>query len=129
MTLYISVDISEIIVLSPSGINTERTIGEINYTLRCSAGIRSPLLSNVSLPTFEWFYGPNNSTLPSGVTVSNKSNNGNISSSILQFPSLSQNHTGIYTCRLGGNQRLAATINITVNGKTKIQSNKAVAYY
>ena len=112
-------DIDEVVVQSPSGTNTNRTAGEINYTLQCSADIRNDLPRNVPLPTFEWFHNPNNGTLPSasGVTVSNTTKNGNIYSSIIQFSSLSQKHTGIYTCRLGGNQRLAATINITVNGK------------
>ena len=110
-------DIGEVIVQSPSGTNTGRTVGEINYTLRCSADIRSRLPPNVPPPTFEWFHNLNNGTLPTGVTVSNTSSYGNFYSSILQFSSLSQKHAGTYTCRLGGNQRLAATISITVNGK------------
>lgn len=123
-------DIGEIVVQSPSGTNTDRTVDEINYTLQCSTDIKSPLPNNVPHPTFEWFHNPNsNGTLPSGVTVSNTSSDGNISSSILQFLSLSQRHAGIYTCRLGGNQRLAATINITVNGKFSLIRQSCIIIY
>ena len=117
-------DIGEVAVRSPSGTSTGRTAGEINYTLQCSVSIRGPLPQGVPFPTFEWFFGPNNASLSSGVTVSNVSNKSNTYTSILQFSSLSLNHSGMYTCRLGGNQRLAANLNITINGIIYVRPHK-----
>ena len=104
------------VVLNQSGFNTTRIAGEINFTLKCSAYIRT-LPENVPLPTFEWFFGPDNSSqLPSGVIVSNMMNSSNTYTSTLEFSTLSESHSGLYTCRLGGNERLAANTNITVKG-------------
>ena len=106
--------------ISLSGPNHARTAGETSFILECSATITpKPLPDNVTSPEFEWFFGPTNTSLPSGVTVSDVTNSGNTYTSTLQFPPLQESHTGMYTCRLGGNERLAANISITVNGKTK----------
>ena len=73
----------------------------------------------VSPPIFEWFFGPNNGSLSSGVTpTENISSNGDTYTSNLQFSPLSQSHTGMYTCRLGGNARLADIFTVIVNGMT-----------
>ena len=104
------------VLSQPAGFNATRIAGEINFTLQCSACIMSPLLDNVPVPTFEWFFGPDNSSLPSGVTISNVTNSSNTYTSTLQFSTLSESHSGLYTCRLGGNERLAANTNITVKG-------------
>ena len=115
MCYYDLVDIGEVI-LNQSGFNTTRIAGEINFTLECSAYIKT-LPENVPLPTFKWFFGPDNSSqLPSGVIVSNVTNISNTYTSTLEFSTLSEPHSGLYTCRLGGNERLAADINITVKG-------------
>ena len=105
-------NISEV-TLIPSGSST-KTAGEINFTLNCSAQIILPM--NVSPPTFEWFHGPGNHSLPSGVTNLTVINSSNNYTSTLHFSFLQEHHSGLYTCRLGGNERLAANFNITVKG-------------
>ena len=108
-----TVDISAVII-SPSGPITG-TAGE-TFTLECSADIMTQ--SDSPSPTYEWFFGLTNTSLPSGVTVSNVTNSGNTYTSILQFSPLQESHAGMYTCRLGGNARLAVNTMITVNGMT-----------
>ena len=84
--------------------------------LECSVDITTdPLPQNVPFPTFEWFFDSTNTSLPSGVTVSDVTNSGNTYTSILQFSPLLVSHTGMYTCRFGDNRRLAANTMITVN--------------
>ena len=96
--------------ISPSETIIE-TVGEI-FNLSCSANISISPSQNV---TFEWFFGPDNSTLPTGVIVSNVTNNSNTYTSTLQLSSLTQSHAGTYTCRIGGNKRLAASTTVTVS--------------
>ena len=111
---YNSVDISPV-TIAPSETNI-RTVGEI-FIVMCSADI---ILN--SLPqsvTFEWFFGSTNSSLPPDVTVvSDVTKGGNPYSitSTLQFSPLLAFHAGMYTCQLGGNERLAAKTTISVNG-------------
>ena len=88
-----------------------------SMTLKCSAAII--VKSDSPYPKFEWFFGPDNSTLSSGVTVSNVMNNSNTYTSTLQISPLPVSDVGIYTCRLGGNQRLAASITINAYGSGK----------
>ena len=96
---------------------TRQNHSNTTINLNCSAEIfHNPLPENVSYPSFEWFFGPTNSSLPSGVTVSNITQRGNSYYSSLQFSPLLPHHAGMYTCRLGGNERLAATI--CVEGST-----------
>ena len=114
VSLY-SVDISAV-TISRSG-TTITTLGEI-FTLECSVDITpNPLPKAVFSPYFEWFFGLNNTSLPSGVTVSDVTNSGNAYISTLLFFPLQESHEGMYTCRLGGNERLAANSMIMVNGK------------
>ncbi len=108
----IAVNISEV-TLFPSGSST-KTAGEIDFTLSCSAQIILPM--NVPPPTFEWFYGRDNASLPSEVTNLTVTNSSNNYTSTLQFSFLQERHSGLYTCRLGGNERLAVDSNITVQG-------------
>ena len=89
--------------ISPSGFSTG-TAGEL-FTLECSADILTQ--TDTPFPTFEWFFCLTNTSLPSGVTVSNVTNSGNTYTSTLQFSPLQGSHAGMYTCRLGGNERLA----------------------
>ena len=96
--------------ISPSETIIE-TAGEI-FNLSCSANISISPSQNV---TFEWFFGPDNSTLPTGVIVSNVTNNSNTYTSTLQLSSLTQSHAGMYTCQIGGNERLAANATVSVN--------------
>ena len=87
-----------------------------NVTLNCSFHLTSP--TNVDPPQFKWFFGPDNSTtLPSGVMVSNVTESSKTYTSTLQFSPLNQSHAGMYTCRVGGNERLAANVVITVKCK------------
>ena len=84
--------------------------------LTCSAEISpNPLPENVPYPNFKWLFGQTNSSLPSSVTVSNVTERGNNYSSTLQFSPLLPHHAGIYTCRLGRNERLSATIEVEGN--------------
>ena len=100
----------------PFGSSITSTAGK-DLILECSAVITpNPLPINVSSPNFEWFFGLNNASLPSGISVSNVSRSGNNYISRLQFSPLSQSHAGMYTCRLGGNRRLAAHTRVMVNG-------------
>ena len=95
--------------ISPSG----SSIAGGNSMLMCSASIATQ--SDTPRPHFQWFYGPNNYSLPfrqSPMTT----NSGNMYSSTLQFSPLNQSHAGMYTCRLGGNARLAARTTLIVNG-------------
>ena len=102
-----TVDISAV-TISPSGPSTG-TAGE-TFTLECSADIMTQ--SDSPSPTFEWFFGPTNTSLPSGVTVSDVANSGNTYTSTLQFSPLRESDPGIYTCRLGGNARLAVNLSL-----------------
>ena len=104
MIMICAVDIGAVSVTRQNRSNT-------TINLNCSAEIfPNPLPENVSYPSFEWFFGPNNYSLPPGVTVCNVTQRGNSYSSILQFSPLLPHHAGNFTCRLGGNERLAATI-------------------
>ena len=89
-----------------------------NFTLTCSASLTvkpgSQQSSGIPSSPYDWFFGPNNSSLPSGVT-SVATNNRNTFTSTLQFSPLIQSHAGIYTCQLGAG-RLANSVNISVNG-------------
>ena len=98
------------------------TAGE-TYSLMCSAALSNPipLPTNVPSPTFEWFFGPNDSaSLPAGVTPMPTAMSSNSTAimyiSTLQFSPLSQSHAGMYTCRLGAG-RLANSAMLTVNRK------------
>ena len=103
--------------LHRSGYNTgQRIVGEIDFTLKCSARLMSPLPDDVPTPSFEWFFGSDNSSLHFGVTVSNVTNSSNTYTSTLQFSTLQESYSGLYTCRLGGNERLAVSSDITVKG-------------
>ena len=53
--------------------------------------------------------------LPSGLSPPVTTNSGSTYTSTLQFSPLSQSHGGMYTCRLGRNERLA--VSVTVTGK------------
>ena len=95
------------------------------FFLNCLVEITPyPLPEDVSAPIIEWFYGPSNTSLPSGVAVLNESTNNNIYNSTLQFSHLKLSHAGMYTCRLRGNERLAVRTMLTVdcNGKTSFKS-------
>ena len=104
------------VTISPSG--STGTAGE-TYSLTCSTTLNSdsaPLPINVPSPNFEWFFGPNNSSLPTGVTPMGTVANINTYTSTLQFSQLSESHAGMYTCRLGPG-RLANNAMVTVNRK------------
>ena len=89
--------------------------GDQDVTIKCSADITpNPLPVNVPPPYFKWFFGPTNTSLPSGVTVSNVTNNDNTYTSTLHFTPLKDCHEGMYTCQLGGNEILAANTNVTI---------------
>ena len=94
-------------IITPSGsLSTAGGTG----SLVCSAMITTnPRPDNIPSPTVEWFFGPNNSSLPSGVITTPDGNT-------LQFSPLNQSHAGMYTCRLVGSARLVARTTLIVNG-------------
>ena len=95
-------------MVSLSGSNTA---GE-NSSLVCSATIATQ--PGTPSPHFQWFSGPRNVSLPFflfPVTTGS----GDTYTSTLRFSPLSQSHAGNYTCRLGGNARLAARTTLIVN--------------
>ena len=107
-------------VIEPFGSSVTSRAGT-NFTLECSAVITpNPLPFNVPYPSFEWFFGTGNSSLPFGISESRVSHSGNNYKSSLQFTPLNQSHAGMYTCRLGGNTLLAAHTTLRVNGKWHI---------
>ena len=107
--------------MSPPGPITA-TAGN-TFTLECLADIApSPLPQNISSPTLKWYFGPTNASLPSGVTVSNENISGNSYTSTLLFSPLRGSHAGMYTCRLRGNERLAAITMISVNGNKIVRT-------
>ena len=112
-----AVDIGNVTITSESSVPDTGTAGKM-FTLNCSVDILPiPLSEDVPSPSFEWFYGPTNTSLPSGVTVSNVTKSGNIHISALHFFPLQLSHAEMYTCRFGSNERLAANTMVTVNGK------------
>ena len=101
-------------MISPSGTIT-KTAGT-NFTLNCSVTITQPM--QLPPPYFEWFFGENILTVSAlDVTVSHVTDKDNTYNSILQFSTLYMSHAGLYTCRVGGNERLAASVTINVNGE------------
>lgn len=104
-------DIGEVTITQ----STNATVGK--YTdIVCSVDITpDPLPANVAAPTFDWFYGPEKALLPSGVIVSAVVKSGNTYTSTLQFPTLLLAHSGMYTCRLGGNDQLTANFELHVH--------------
>ena len=109
-----SVDIGPV-TISPSAVSNTAIVGT-NFSLVCSATVETQ--DDSPTPNFDWFFGPNNASLPSGVTLmATVMGSGNKYSSTLQFSPLQQSHAGMYTCQLGSNARLAVSTMITVNGK------------
>ena len=119
MNFFLAVDIGAMKVMPSLSANNFGQI--ISLILTCSADVLNDIQElGVPPPTFEWFFGPNgNASLPSGVAVSTVTlNNGTSYSNTLLFSLPAEaSQGGIYTCRLGGNPRLVAsiTINITVS--------------
>ena len=102
--------------LAPSGLGVAGNM----FSLTCSATLVDPipLPTNVSYPTFEWFYGPNgNASLPSGVIPTPTVGNSSYTfTSTLQFsPTLNESHAGMYTCQLGAGQLINSTT-VSVDG-------------
>ena len=109
-----SVDIGPV-TISPSAVSNTAIVGT-SFSLVCSATVQTQ--DDSPTPNFDWFFGSNNASLPSGVTLmATVMGSGNNYSSTLQFSPLQQSHAGMYTCRLGSNARLAVSAMITVNGK------------
>ena len=82
-------------------------LGDI-ITITCSTEfVPNPLpIGDVK---FEWFFGPDNSTLPAGVIIPK---NNSTCSSTLWFSPLKSTHAGIYTCHFylsGGNIHLTVS--------------------
>ena len=94
--------------ITPSG----SSIAGENSSLVCSANIVTH--EDTPRPHFQWFFGPNNNSLPFRPPMT--TNSMNTYTSTLQFSPLSQSRAGMYTCRLGGNARLAARTTLMVNG-------------
>ena len=111
-------------IISPSTGSTTTTAGQRDYSLNCSSTLYEPSRltpqSGIPSPNFQWSFGGSTS-LPSGVTamptvMSSSDSTSETYTSILQFSPLSQSHAGMYTCRLGGNARLAARTTLIADG-------------
>ena len=85
-----------------------------SITLMCSAVISTSPLPPSQDVIFEWFFDPENYSLPSGVTVSNVTNSSNTYTSTLQFSPLLPSHSGLYTCQFGGNKKLERNTTVSV---------------
>lgn len=109
-----AVSIGEV-TISPSATITGST--EDDITLTCSANITSDPPPGESDVIFEWFFGQDFSSLPSGVMVSSVTKSGSTYSRSLDFFPLSLSHSGMYTCRLWNYSTQAASANITVFSK------------
>ena len=124
----LSVDIGNV-TISPSGPNsTNKTIGQ-PFTMKCFVTIDpNPLPPNVPPPRFEWFFGLSMEPLTSddfGMILSSTiTRDGHVYASFLNISSLHESHTGLYTCRLGGNERLAASKMVLV---TTVQKGRPYA--
>ena len=103
-------NIGPVTITASGGSNTG--IAGTSFSLVCSATVET--LSDTPTPNFDWFFGPNNDSLPSGATpmatVMDKTY-----ISTLQFSPLQESHAGMYTCRLGSNARLAVNAVVTAN--------------
>ena len=111
IVIIIVQDIIGPVTISPAG-PIIKDLGS-NFSLVCSANVY-PAPHYGSPPILEWLFGPENSSLPSGVTASNVTNNNNHYTRSLQFSSLHESHIGMYTCRIGS---AAARIRIFAGGK------------
>ncbi len=117
------------VIISPSGPG----ITGNSFTLRCSATLISPPLplpSNVPPPSFEWFYGPHgNAALPPGVTsTATALMSGNIyTSTLLFFPTLTESHTGNYTCRLGAGRLVNSSV-VSADGMNSIHMPESLYF-
>ena len=102
------------VTIAPSGGSNTVTVGT-NFSLVCSAIVETQ--SDSPTPIFKWFYGTNNGSVPFGaLAMATVMGSVNTYISTLQFSPLQESHAGMYTCRLGGNARLASNAIIIVNG-------------
>ena len=113
------VDIGSVII-SSSHHDAAGFLGD-TLILECSVDIK--IRFDSPQPTFQWFFGSANASLPSGVTVSAVRCNGSTYINILNISHLQESHSGMYICQLSGNTRLAA--NATVN----VLSNQTISKY
>ena len=116
----LTVDISSVSI-SPS-IPVTITAGE-TVNLQCLVDIfPHPLPGSIPTPKFEWFHGQTPLT-------STTLHNGNTYSSTLQLTSVSVSDGGLYTCRLRGSHRTAASTTVTVGPGECIVSLLSVFHY
>ena len=96
------------VTISPSTGFAATSAGERDYSLTCSVTLFDPisLPHNVPSPNFQWSF--ESTSLPSGVTatptvMSSSNSTSETYSSTLQFnfPLSQSPHAGMYTCRLG----------------------------
>ena len=120
LILLFSVDFSSI-TINHSNEDPVIIIGEAFY-LSCAIRVTPfPLPQGVIAPSLEWFFGPSNSPLPSGVTETSVTGSANTLNSTLHIAQLQHFHAGMYTCRVRGSERLAATSRIiTLSGENII---------
>ena len=104
-----TVNIGPVTITASGGSNTG--IAGTSFSLVCSATVETQ--PDTPTPNFDWFFGPNNGSLPSGATPM-ATIMGNTYTSTLQFSPLQESHAGMYTCRLGSNARLAVNASVSV---------------
>ena len=99
--------------IPPFGLQTPaRLVGETDFTMECMVTVPCDT-EPAAQPTFDWLYFRGTNENPSTLT-SSMTRSGNTYTSTLRFSPLNQSHAGNYTCRLGGNPRLAASY--VING-------------
>ena len=93
----------------PSGLQpSARLVGETGFTMECMVTLPCDTEPEAQ-PTFDWSFPHGNNLLTPSLRRS-----GNNYISTVRFPPLNQSDAGTYTCRLGGNPRLAASY--VING-------------
>ena len=99
---------------------SEPTTGIFGETITITCSVEFvPHRPSAADVDFEWFFGPDNSTLPSDVIKSNIIKEGRTCSSTLHFSPLLSTHAGIYTCHfvyyaIGGNKSLTVSTAVSV---------------
>ena len=91
--------------------------GFLGDTLMLECSVEIEIRSDSPQPTFQWFFGSAHSSLPSGVTVSSVRNNSSTYISTLNISSLQESHSGMYTCQLSDNTKLATNTFVNVLSK------------
>lgn len=92
-----------------------------NFNVKCSFDVAY----NHHLPNtkIEWFSSPENGTIQTITQIETINNDTRSYTSTLQLSSVQESDAGIYTCRLEGNERISASIQISIRLSSTLLSN------